>query len=93
MRSRGRVESPSAWAASQVARNFEIRSVRYSVPIAASLRWCSIVIPAAETSTRRSTRGGNLIATSQPMKPPIELPTSATGPVPSASHSESTQRP
>ena len=31
--------------------------------------------PAALTSTSRSTRSGNWIATSAPMKPPIELPT------------------
>ena len=45
-----------------------------------SSRWYSIVRPAALTSTRRSTRAGNWIASSAPMKPPIELPTTEAAP-------------
>ena len=51
------------------------------------------VSPAALTSTRRSTRAGYWIATSAPMKPPIELPTMIAGPTPSRSRRASTNRP
>ena len=47
-------------------------------------------MPAAETSTSRSTRVGKASASSAPTNPPIELPTTATRSTPSASHIAST---
>jgi hypothetical protein len=58
-----------------------------------SLRWCSIEIPAAATSTRRSTRWGNLIAHSAATNPPIELPTNVAASMPTSSQNASTNRP
>ena len=43
-----------------------------------------VEMPAAETSTSRSTRCGNAIASSAAMKPPIELPTTAAASIPSS---------
>src|SRR3954447_26859530 len=54
---------------------------------------CSTESPAAETSTSRVTRVGNAIASSAPMKPPIELPTTTEPSTPSVRHSSSITRP
>ena len=66
---------------------------RRAAASARSLRRYSIDRPAALTSTSRSTRSGKRIASSMPMKPPIELPTTAAPPTPSSSSSASTKRP
>ena len=59
--------------------------------VSAGLRAISSVErPAADTSTSRSTRVSNDSASSAPMKPPIELPTTDTHSTPSASHIAST---
>ena len=50
----------------------------------------SVDSPAADTRTSRSTRVSNESASSAPMKPPIELPTTDTLSTPSASHIAST---
>ena len=50
-------------------------SARWRRPCVRSVRIDSMLSPAAATSTRRSTRAGYWIASSAPMKPPIELPT------------------
>ena len=66
------------------------QAVRRAAPSSASarsLRRYSIDRPAALTSTSRSTRSGKRIASSMPMKPPIELPTTAALPTPSSSSS------
>ena len=52
----------------------------------------SAEIPAAETSTSLRTRVGNASASSAPMKPPIELPTTTGFSISSASHSASITR-
>jgi hypothetical protein len=57
-----------------------------------SSRWCSTVNPAALTSASRSTRSGNAIASSAPMNPPIELPTTAALDMRSVDMSSSTNR-
>ena len=53
---------------------------------------CSVERPAADTSTSRSTRVPDSSASSPPMNPPIELPTTLTRSTPSASHIASTVR-
>ncbi len=52
----------------------------------------SAEIPAAEISTSLRTRVGNASASSAPMKPPIELPTTTGSTTPSRSHSASITR-
>ncbi len=51
------------------------------------------LMPADETSTRRSTHSGSPTATSAAMKPPIELPTRVQVPTPSASRSRPSSDP
>ena len=52
----------------------------------------SAEIPAAETSTSLRTRVGNASASSAPMNPPIELPTTTGDSISSTEHSESITR-
>ena len=60
---------------------------------ARSLRWCSAVMPAAETSTSLSTRCGCAIATSAAMNPPMELPITEPRSTPTVAQKWSSRRP
>ena len=93
LRSRGRRTTPSDFEATHAALAAIILSRRSSAGIACTVRgslW--VERPAAETSTRRSTRCGKAIASSAPMKPPIELPTTAAAAISSWSRSPSSMR-
>src|SRR3954454_15123826 len=62
---------------------------------AARIGWrlrCSTDRPAADTSTSRLTRVGDASASSAPMNPPIELPTTTGPSTPSSPHSASMTR-
>ena len=92
-RSRGRRATVSDCEANHAVVAASTRSSRRKLGSARSARRSPYVeSPAAETSTRRSTRCGKEIASSAPMKPPIELPTTAAASISSWSRRPSSRR-